>query len=387
MGFKDEVQLSKMVLDINHEALEKNFQRIKSGKLEQPNVRVVSWILPPVTHALKGGVRTAFIFAQELTLKHGTLNNIIIYSHFGKPLEVDELSKSLKEHFPCLRFVISVFLRGDNPESLPHANVSICTLWTTAYLQVLYNKVSRKFYLVQDYEPYFYSAGSISGLIEQTYRFGFSCLANTHGVGSQCKIYTSDVTTFSPGIDRNIFYAKNKQTRVEPPYKVVFYGRPSNPRNCFSLGIQTLKSLKRKMKDNVQIISVGEEYNLDEYGLKDILENHGLLNSLDEVANLYRDCCLGLVYMMTPHPSYQPLEYMATGCITATNYNENNSWLLNNDNSLLLNPIPEISAEQICRLLVNSELKQKIINKAFESIENLSWSKASAIVCKRLLQN
>src|SRR6185369_6249852 len=116
-----------------------------------------------------------------------------------------------------------------------------------AYLLLKYNSVSKKFYFMQDFEPLFYEAGSVYAAIEQTYRFGFSCIANTPGVGNRYLSYSSDAVSFYPGVDRELFSPRKNSHRDGRPYRVVFYGRPGNPRNCFGLGIQTLQALKRKM--------------------------------------------------------------------------------------------------------------------------------------------
>ncbi|WP_206067671.1 rhamnosyltransferase WsaF family glycosyltransferase, partial [Escherichia coli] len=97
---------------------------------------------------------------------------------------------------------------------------------------------------------------------------------------------------------------------------------------------------KNRMGSCVDIVSVGADWSVDDYGLGGVVENRGLLSSLEDVANLYREADLGLVFMVTPHPSYQPLEYMACGCVVATNINEANQWLINASNSIQLEPIP-----------------------------------------------
>ncbi|MDN3522088.1 rhamnosyltransferase WsaF family glycosyltransferase [Halomonas ramblicola] len=373
------------VADATYSDVKNNADCLKEGAKHEICNDLITWFLPPVTHALKGGVRTVFMLAQHFSEEWGTLNNIVVYSHFGKPFNSQELSDSLQYFFPNLRFFITVFVRGrDDIDKIPPSNVSFCTLWTTAYLQLKYNKTSRKFYLMQDYEPNFYAAGNLFGLIEQTYRFGFSCIANTSGVGNKYKQYSSDVVMFSPGVDQKQFKFDEEKSRIGRPVRIVFYGRPSNPRNCFYLGLETLKAVKRKLKDNVQIISVGEEWDEERYGVEGIVENWGLLKTMGEVAALYRSSDLGLVYMMTPHPSYQPLEYMASGCVTVTNHNENNQWLLNEENALLIEPNPEIAAQKIHDLVRDNERWMSLREQGRITVSKFSWDSVFEIVKKRL---
>ena len=64
----------------------------------------------------------------------------------------------------------------------------------------------------------------------------------------------------------------------------------------------------------------------------------GLL-SYTQAAELYRTCDAGLVLMFARHPSYSPLELMASGCVVATNRNPATQWLLRDrENCLLAQP-------------------------------------------------
>lgn len=380
---QNEVGLLRLA-DIGPFDIIENINTIEKGKSDPIENYVITWFLPPVTHALKGGVRTAFMIAQNFTEHYGTLNNFVVYSHSGRDFDTKSLSLSLKEHFPLLNFTLNVFRKGvDYVEKIPPSNASICTLWTTAYLQLKYNKTSRKFYLMQDYEPNFYQAGTLFGIIEQTYRFGFSCIANTEGVGNKYKKYSDDVLIFTPGVDKIQFFPDKDKLNISSPPRVVFYGRPSNPRNCFLLGLETLKALKKLLGRSVEIISVGEAWKPSDYGVEGVIDNLGLLGSMHEVGSLYRSADVGLVFMMTPHPSYQPLEYMASGCVTTTNINESNSWLLKPDNCLLVDPIPEIAAYQIQSLLCNNNIwNEKRIN-GLKTIETLDWEIAFSLIRDR----
>lgn len=363
----------------------RNREAIAEGQLQPIENNVITWFIPPVSHALKGGIRTVFMFAQNFSEHWGTLNNLVIFSYEGQNLDTSALCRSLSKFFPNLRFTVSVFRNGvDDINSIPRSNASFCTLWTTAYLQLKYNQTARKYYLMQDYEPSFYQAGNIYGVIEQTYRFNFSCIANTEGVGNKYQQYSDDITIFPPGVDNSIFYPNTDKYSIGKPARLVFYGRPSNPRNCFLLGLQILISLKRKMGDSIEIISVGEDWDVNDFEVSGIVENRGLLGSMEDVADLYRNADIGLVFMMTPHPSYQPLEYMASGCLTATNINESNQWILSEENSLLIEPIPELAAQKIHNLLQNETEWVNRRNNAFSAIGRLSWGNAFEIVRRRL---
>lgn len=372
--------------DLSIRDLAANAAAIAAGKSRPRRLDVVAWLLPPVTHALKGGVRTVFTFAERYSLEFGTLNYFIIYSHAGRDVDTSALCESLSANFPGLRFVVVVHRRGkDRPADLPASNAAVCTLWTTAYLLAKYNATQAKYYLVQDFEPAFYPAGALYGAIEQTYRLGFSCLANTEGVASYCRRYTDDVVHFVPGVDRSIFKPDLLRRDPSEPRRVVLYGRPSNARNCFALISEIVTLLKKRLGDRVAIQSVGEVWDPATYGLDGVVENLGLLNSMEDVATLYRSSDLGMVFMMTPHPSYQPLEYMASGCVVATNINPANGWLIRDDNALSLEPVPSVAAERVENLLADLEAWRSMRGAGLKAVEPLSWDIAFDVVRKRML--
>ena len=325
------------------------------------------------------------MFAEHLSRQFGTLNHFVIISYGNAYADTGNLAQSLADHFPDLHYSIQPFrLLADDPAALPPSDMAVCTLWTTAYLQVRYNQTRAKFYLVQDYEPAFYAASDVSGVIEATYRFGFAVLANTQGVAERIRNYSADVTQFGPGVDRRTFYPDADRQAPNKRPKIVFYGRPSNPRNCFVTGLETLKAVKHRLGDEVDIISVGAEWDESEFGVEGVVRNLGLLKTMKDVADLYRSADFGLVYMMTPHPSYQPFEYMASGCVVVTNQNEANSWLLNSSNALLIPPLPALAAAEIVQLSKDTQRWQRMRDNGLKTVAPLDWRPALLSVEKRI---
>jgi glycosyltransferase involved in cell wall biosynthesis len=386
--FAGEAGLIKLA-DVTLHDVDANARAIAKGQADGPHKHdVATWFLPVVTHALKGGVRTIFMLAEDFTRTWGCLNIIVLCPSNGRDVDTSTLARSLKRHFPEMDFLLFVHRPGkDDLARIPDSDFAFCSLWTTAYVLLIYNRTKAKYYLMQDYEPSFYAAGSVSGVIEQTYRLGFSCIANTPGVGDRYRTYSDDVVSFKPGVDRAMFHEDVRKTAPGKPARVVFYGRPSNPRNCFSLGLEVLRALKQRMGSSVVIQSVGEEWSPEEYGLQGIVENLGLLDSLEAVAALYRTADVGMVFMMTPHPSYQPLEYMASGCVVATNINESNQWLLGDHNALLLEPLPEIAAKRLEDVLTDARRWSSLRAGGLMSISKLSWESAFSIVRQRIRGN
>ena len=140
-----------------------------------------------------------------------------------------------------------------------------------------------------------------------------------------------------------------------------FYARPSTARNSFGLGLAALIALERVHRDRVEIICAGENWSPAQFGLTGRIRNLGVLGSLDDVAALYRSCDIGLVFMHTKHPSYQPFEFMASGMATVSNINPATNWLLRDgENCLLTPPLPTPTAERLGRLMTDRELRARI---------------------------
>lgn len=383
----DQAELGLLSLaNVTEDDLRRNRAIVEStGNHVGGSPSVITWFLPFVDHALKGGVRTVFMLAEKMTREFGTSSHFVIVG-YGKDFpDCTVLANSLRTHFPDLKFTTQPFrTKFDDPGLLPASDCAICTLWTTAYVCARYQKTTAKFYLVQDYEPLFYPAGSISAVIEATYRFGFALLANTRGVAAKLGGFTNDVTQFCPGIDRQVFYPDKEKQAPSDPFRIVFYGRPQNDRNCFSLGIQILQNVKKQLGPSVEIVSVGAEWDEQDAGVDGVVKNLGLLPTMEEVATLYRESDLGLSFMATPHPSYQPFEYMASGCVVAMNINESTGWFLNRKNSLLVSPIPEIAADEINKLIRDNAEWEEKRNEALSAVASLSWSQALDTVASRI---
>jgi O-antigen biosynthesis protein len=242
-------------------------------------------------------------------------------------------------------------------------------LWTTAYALLDFKKARRKFYFMQDDEALFYPAGSTSALVEATYGFGFHAICNTVSLLRRYEARGGSGEYFIPNIDESVFHAAGRPpVRSKPPYTVFCYTRPHHPRNSFELMAETLRKLKQRMGNDVQIITAGEEWDAAAYGLSNTVLNLGLLN-YETTGALYRACDAGIVLMMTRHPSYLPLELMACGALVVTNRNPDTGWLLKDEeNCLLAEPTPTAIAEAVEKGLRDSELRRRITANARDRV-------------------
>jgi glycosyltransferase involved in cell wall biosynthesis len=91
--------------------------------------------------------------------------------------------------------------------------------------------------------------------------------------------------------------------------------------------------------------------------------------------------------MLSRHPSYQPLEFMASGMATVTNRNEDNLWLLRDGvNCLLSEPSPSAMAERIGELICNDDLRMSIARKGHEEVSSRNWESEIDAIWRQIEQ-
>ncbi|MDQ4041948.1 MAG: O-antigen biosynthesis protein, partial [Actinomycetota bacterium] len=252
------------------------------------------------------------------------------------------------------------------------ADAAIATAWPGAYPLVRFARTRAKFFLVQDWEPDFHPAGSASALLDQAARFGIPGLVNTPGLAEAYRAHGNPAVAFRPAPDAR--YSPPANRRPDTPVRVFFYGRPSVARNAFGLGLATLRRVKQVLGDRIEIVCAGEDWSPGQYGVADVLTNEGMLEDPDAVAELYRSCHAGLVFMRTRHPSYQPLEWMASGMVTVTNESPHTAWLLRHEeNALLAPPLPALVAEQVVRAATDDALRDRIATAGLATVAGLDW--------------
>jgi glycosyltransferase involved in cell wall biosynthesis len=304
-------------------------ERISSSQAE----RVCNWYLPPFDNPFYGGVMTILRLADSLHREHGIQQRFLICG--GS--DASEIRFHLSRSFPSLSHAeVKVLATPEAIRHVPPSDYSIATLWTTAYVLLGVQNTGYKFYLIQDYEPAFYPAGSTYAQAELTYRFGFYGICNTQTLKEMYeREYGGCSVVLEPSIDTNVFHPGHE--RQSSPKRLFYYARPGTPRNGFELAAAALAQVKQKYGAAVDIVCAGAVWKPGEYGLRGLVRTVGLL-AYPATADLYRSCHVGCVMMMTKHPSYLPFELMACGATVVANFNEANAWLLKDGENCLLSP-------------------------------------------------
>lgn len=364
-GYTSDAMILSTLYDFTKEDLEKNQQVIKHSELLE-NPQTATWFLPPFSTAFYGGIHTILRFAEFLTTNNAIKNQFVIVGLD----DITSVRQAILAAFPSLKDCEVIGLTSDYKiNSIPSSDISFCTLWTTAYTQLKYNKTKKKFYFLQDWEPLFYPGGSTSAQVEVTYGFGYTAVCNTISLKLSYEELGGKAYHFTPCVDTSVFYPPQYE-RAEEPYLVFLYGRPGNPRNCFELAIPALRKVKEHFGNKVRIVSAGADWDAAAYGADGVIEHLGML-PYKATGDLYRQCHVGLAMMMTRHPSYLPFEMMASGCLVVANKNPWNTWMLKDGvNCRVAEASISCIAETIIDSLENSKERMNITENAASYIKN-----------------
>lgn len=369
----NEYQRDAMILansfDITDEEIENSINLSKSNKIKtKPNS--VAWILPSYD-AVYAGLMNIFTFANYLNSKKN-LNTTFYILKNTEDVRIEK-EKAVKA-FSGLKSAQFVGMRPDEISKINKHDIGIATQWATAYPLAKTANIIKKCYFIQDNEVNFYPKGSISSLVELSYRFGFNAIANTEGLLDMYeKVYNGKGIVLKSVVNLNSYSPRKDIYYIpKPPYKVFFYARPNMPRNAFELGIAGLKRLKEQLGDDVEIITAGAEFNSVNYGIEGLFTNLGKID-YDAVPRLYKSIDAGLMFMFSGHPGVTASELMASGCPVVVNEYDDVTWheLYKNEITCLTtkSTASEV-ARNIRRCLEDNVLRAKIIDGGIKVTKN-----------------
>jgi len=361
--------------DLSPQALQANAEVVERFEQRPNQVASATWFVPRFEHALFGGVYTILRLMAWMREHHGVEHRLVLFD--GLEATDPTIRSMVRDAFPSLGDIDIVLppRTGLRIDELPPTDIAVCSLWSSAYALARFNATAAKFYMVQDFEPSFYPAGTIFALAEATYRLGFAGIVNTPGLADVYAAYGNPTAAFVPAVD---FAAADtaKPSADGGPVQVVLYGRPSTDRNAFELIATACHQIKARYGDRVRIVSAGEDFGLTAFRLDGVVENVGLLRDLESVRALYSQSDIGVCFMLSKHPSYQPFEYLAARMAPVCNVNAATGWLLRHgENCLITEPFPSCITAAVARLVDDAELRLKIASAGHEDVVNTSWDR------------
>ena len=336
--------------------------------------KTINWFLPELDSPFYGGINTALRIADHLARVHGVENRFVLWAHPNDGFHRSAIAAA----FPSLvNSPIHYDLSLRSAAGIPACDISISTLWVTAYVAAHFVNARRKFYLIQDFEPMFYPAGTMYALAEESYRLGLYGLCNTENLLHLYERYGGRGTSFLPAVDRNVFHAVGRrERRHDDPVTVFVYARPGHWRNCWELASFALQELKSHLGDRVRIVTAGSWARPEDVGTG--IQHLGLLD-YRETGSLYRTCDVGVALTVSAHPSYLPLELMACGVPVVAFDNPAGYWLLRDgENCLLARRTVDGLSRQLERIVVDHELRASLAERGLRDIDEgyASWDKS-----------
>jgi len=209
----------------------------------------------------------------------------------------------------------------------------VATFWSSAELAVrirtwqrdTFGRVPDRWaYAIQDHEPAFYPSSARSELARATYDDPAATVAifNTallqqafHDLG----IRFDHEFAFEPRLPGALRAALDRPAGSRDR-RIVVYGRPRTPRNAFPALVDGLRAWRASDPRAAQweLVSAGQAHPPIELGGGGRLESLGKLD-LEAYAELLRTSAVGVSLMVSPHPSYPPLEMAHLGMLVLTN--------------------------------------------------------------------
>lgn len=337
-----------------------SFGNTKDAK--QASRMTINWFIPPVGKG-SGGHLNIFRFIRNLE-DLGYENRIIIVGN-PQPASAEVAKSEITKWFFPLKAIVYL---GAN-DATPAAHFSMATSWPTAYYARRFITCIKKCYFVQDFEPWFYPAGTDALLAEDTYRFGFFAFTAGSWLADKLKVeYGMSTHAIGFSFDRNLYRPMPELNRQDGFRRVLFYARPPTARRAFELGMLVLREVCKKLPQ-VRVVLAG--WDVSDYDIPFPYENAGLVE-LNSLAELYSKCDVALI-LSCSNLSLLPLELMACGIPVVSNRAPYTQWLLTEENSMLTEPNIEGLTQGIIDILENSELALKLKKNGLTFAERTSW--------------
>lgn len=264
----------------------------------------IAWIMPP-PHESSGGHQTIFRFLRAFEDAGHRVR--IYYSSVRAAIDLPALRRLVAGSSSYSDVAADSYVLAPGDRIADDVDAIVATGWETAYTSFADPSPARRFYFVQDFEPWFTAVGSASVLAENTYRFGFTGITAGGWLAERLHAeFGMETIPFDFGVDTSVY--RNRAQGPRPD--IFFYARPGTPRRGFELGTMALDLVGRRRPD-IGIHLAG--WDVRSYKLPFPHTDHGIV-PIEQLDSIYNRCAAGLVISLT-NMSLMPLEMLASGTI------------------------------------------------------------------------
>jgi hypothetical protein len=328
--------------------------------LEPDEPLIINWLTVPA-QPNSGGHTTIFRIIRYLEA-HGYRNRLYFYNVYdGDPEYYAAIARDA--------YGFTGPVRTLDAAGMDDAHAIVATSWATAY--PVYNARSRgkRFYFVQDYEPWFYPVGALSLLAENTYRMGLHAITAGKWLSAKLRSeFAMQADFFNFGCD-TAAYSLLPGVRRDG---IVFYARPEAARRGFELGLMTME-LFAAQHPQVELHIYGERMGRLPFRCHD----HGRV-SPEQLNRIYNQCFAGLSLSLT-NVSLVPHEMLAAGCIPVVNDAEHNRMVLDNAFIRYAAAYPQALANELSSMVQQPDFAA-LSGAAAASVRGTNWDDAGAAV-------
>lgn len=286
-----------------------------------------------------GGIATALQVFNQLRGSFGLLRIIVTDEAMPQPAPSAFYGTwpvvQLDDAPPSCDHIVAAGSRWDKQLAVHAQDYFMVTAWWTALngFELLrwqrehcsVDGPRRLLYLIQDYEPGFYPWSSRYVLAQSTYAKPQETVAlinsdwladylHAQGHSLPC------VRVLQPRLHPVLGQRRKELTPFRKERLLLVYGRPGTDRNAFALVVAALKLWVLTFQGAFawRVVSAGEVFDPIDLGQGCQLQSLGKLD-IDGYADLLSRTAVGLSLMVSPHPSYPPLEMAAFGVRVVTN--------------------------------------------------------------------
>ena len=252
-------------------------------------------------------------------------------------------------------------------------NTMVATLWTTLEFIKSYPQVSKKLYLVQNFETNFLNYGSVSKRVANA---TYNSLDDIEyiTISKWCEKWLKE------DYEKNSKYAPNginieqfpfKKRNFKGKIKILVEGNSDDYYKNVDESFRIIDKLD-KSKYEIHFLSYQgkpkEWYYVDKFYHK---------VSYDEVGKIYQQADILIKSSILESFSYPPLEMMATGGICVVVPNDGNIEYLKDENNCLFYEQGNIddAIEKIERIRNDSKLREHLIQNGLKTVEQRNWKK------------
>lgn len=318
------------------------------------HTRRLVFVTDALGNSLLGGIGTALILASQYAVSNEMDLMIVTRQSEANPSSYFEFMRLMREQVPNNVFFYSDSDRTElgnmdyKLEVFEDDEFFTTSWWTTKAVKNMHlpNKL---FYIIQEVEQFFYPYCDLrlkcSQLSEES---GICYLVNSKYLWEyfekEYPYICASGCYFDPAFPPFIY--AHKQSTFEKR-RVFFYSRSKHPRNLYYTGLEALdEALKRGIIDT----NKWEIFFAGDSGLQTVEFSDGtrpqFLGQISwrKYAEFLSTIDLTFSLMYTPHPSYPPLDTLASGGVCVTNKFANKNKSIYGDNMILA----DLSIEGLC---------------------------------------